>query len=416
MNKKCTAFLCLLNVALAHSVWAKVSISSAQPIPRDPVVTKWQRSPIISNGELVYGDYSRLRTAQGLRWVPLIKIVSVSKGRPNRARAYQVQGLGEADRVLDVQFSPNGRSVLFKTGFESSSYSTFQFHVWNRDTNTVRSGPNDLLYRATAWAPNSRQVAYISGGVDLEGNDTPRDPLKLMVYDVATGKSRFVAQNPMVRLFAWTPQNTLLYSVKREGEKNRSFNADIYALGSNTLKPRLFLQNAWSPFVSKSGRIIAFVAWPEAEGSSSGQNQIGFYQYNRDTKQRELLRSSFSSTSFSGFQWGTNDTPIFLRTIQRSPQGRAEVIKLDGNGNGKRVALLSATDYEAIARPTTQPQIQALPQSANALLVRLSEFSDGDATFYNEDVSLAAVDTNSGKVFRLVKIRNPNGLDWRGTK
>jgi dipeptidyl aminopeptidase/acylaminoacyl peptidase len=378
------------------------------------------------NGTLVYGDFAPLPSPNGPKWTPFLKTSKTGiDDRPSAVSAFRVNGTN--NEAFDPQFSPDGKLVMFKVGVVGESHSYYQLCFWNRATNQVQMGPNNLNYLNVYWSPDSNYVAYISGG-DIEGNEAPRDPLRLYIYDVKARQSHFVAQNPMAKIMAWTQQNTLMYNVKQQEQpeaKNtpkRSYLADVYVASTNG-KSNLFLKNAFDPRPSPDGKKVAFFAWPEPDTSkkanekSQVQSQLGLYSYDREQKKRTLLRPTFSRLRFVGMRWmPDNRHLVTLETLSQSPQAKVQVEIIDTvDSTTKKVVVLQANDFQAIGpRIETQPQFQPLEVCDNGkqLFIKVSEIVGIDSPLFIEEKSLQAINLDTGRVIVVAKVRSSLGIDW----
>ena len=375
----------------------------------------------LAQGELIYGDYVRL-SPTGKQWETGLKIANVSHDKGVISlRFFQVKGAAFGDMVFDPQFSPDGQQVLFKIGGGSSSYSNYQLCIWNRKTNKIRSLPDRPVYLHTYWSPDGKYIAYVKGG-DIAGYPAPTGPIRLYIYDVATGESRFVAQNPFVTIMEWTPQNSLLYCVQKQENSNsteqaRAFNSDVYVVSGAQGKPELFLSDAYNPQISRDGQKVAFAGWSQSQGQARAK--IGLHVFDRATNQRVLLALPFSQEKLVGMQWlADSQRLLVIQQTSFSPNAKAEIWMVNTTSNSsKKVATLNAKDYAYIDRVRTLPQfsLMALSRDEAHAFFKVSEMSEGGPTLYDEDVSIQSVSLKTGQVTTQVKLRNPYGVDWRPT-
>lgn len=405
-------------------------ISVKLQLMRDAPDNKSLRSVSSSTGykgTLVYGDFVALPSANGNSWRPFLKrAVTGSTAQPHRISAFLVSGVN--DKAFDPQFSPDGKTVMFKVGSVGHRHSYHRLCFWDLATNQVQVGPGKLNYLFVYWSPNSKYVAYIKGG-DIEGNEAPRDPLSLYIYDVKAQKSRFIAKNPMVKQMVWTAQNTLLYNVKQKQQesanaKPRAYLADIYMVPAGKGDPTLLLQNAFAPQPSPNGKKVAFFAWPE-EGESEtgevkaiGQAQLGLYVYDYEQKKRTPLRSAFSYLKFVGMRWMPNNRSLItLQELEESPNAKAQLAVIDTSvPTSKNLMVLQAKDFQAVgSRIETQPQFKLLevPNNGKVLFVETSEFVGWDSSLLIEEKSIQAVNLDTGKVDIVAKVRSSLGMNWR---
>lgn len=377
-------------------------------------------------GRLVYGDFAPLSTPAGPEWTPFLKQGSTGGlPHPQSISAFRVDGINS--KAFDPQFSPDGKTVMFKVGDVGNRYDTFQLCFWDRTTNQVQVGPKDINYRLVYWSPNSRYVAYILGG-DIEGHDSPEHQLQLHIYDIKTHQSRFIARDSYVKKMAWTPQNELLYNVKSSQPGSgleRAYEADLYTASVNKGDSRLLIKNAFNPLPSPDGKKVVFFAWPESEEAEKNtdkakprvQAQLGLYSYDLNTQKRTLLRSPFSYRKFIGMLWVPDNQRLLLfQKLGESPSARAQVTVIDTTDSiSKTLFTITANDFQAIgSRVETQPQFQPLTVSADGemVLIEVSEIVDRDMPLLIEEKSIRAVSLSSGGVTTIVKVRTSLGIDW----
>lgn len=122
---------------------------------------------------------------------------------------------GSSDWLFDPQFSPDGRLLLFKYGNLHERYVGYDLYVWDLNARKMQRITR-LVYHFVLWSPNGRYVAYVRGA-DADGNPAFSE-LQLYTYDITTKQEHLIVQNNGIRGgIAWTPQNTLLYSVLTPG-------------------------------------------------------------------------------------------------------------------------------------------------------------------------------------------------------
>lgn len=396
---------------------SQITIEQLNPAPKEVALTFLKNTSSLGAGELIYGDYVRLNP-QGREWANVLKIAKITDAGLDSISVFQVKGARRGERAFDPQFSPDGKQVMFKVGDNSNSYSNYQLCFWDRKTNQIRLGPDHLVFLHTFWSPNSQYVAYIEGG-DIEGNSSPKDPLRLSIYDLATGKSRFVAQDTFVKSLTWTPQNTLLYCRKKPDTKDkdhstRSFDGDIYAIPGEGGEAKQFIPDAYNPVISEDGSKLVFAAWSAEKADA--RSQIGLYSFNRSTQERTLLKVPFSQERSVNIQWlPDNRRVVVLQQTHFSPEAKVAVFLVDTQTNSfKTVASLEAKDVEAISRVKTQPQVALLDLSRDgkSILVEISQFGAGDDTLYDEELFLRVVNLETGQVSTEAKLKNTYGVDW----
>jgi Tol biopolymer transport system component len=378
-------------------------------------------------GTVIYGDFAPLPAPDGPNWTPFLKRSPTGLATQSKdISAFRVEGI--YSKAFDPQFSPDGKTILFKVGKVGNRYDTFQLCFWDRATNRVQGGPKDINYRLVYWSPNSRYVAYVLGG-DIEGNHSPKHPLELYIYDVKARQSRFIARGSYVKTMAWTPQNTLLYNVKNpstESGVKRAYEADLYMVSTDQGELRLLVKNAFDPQPSPDGKKLAFFAWPEPETPDKNANktkpkvqaQLGLYSYDLETKKRTLLRSPFSYRKFIGMLWMPDSRRLLLfQEIDESPSARTQVTVIDiTNSSNENLVDIKAKDYKYMPRINTQPQFQPLSVSPDGSIffMEVSEFVGSDPPFSIEDKKIEAINLKSGKATTIAKVRTSLGVDWFG--
>lgn len=428
----CSLFLAL--PALAQNSEAQqapvVKLQKVQEIPTSKTLLQTTSSAEF-NGTLVYGDFLPLPSSKGQNWTAFLKLNQTGKVAQSTAKsAFKV--VNANDRAYNPQFSPDGKTVMFKTGQTGSRHPYYTLCFWNLQTNQIQVGPSNLNYLLTYWSPDSKFVAYIEGG-DIEGNDSPEHPLQLYIYDVKTNESRLVAKNTLVKQMAWTHQNTLLYSMRQEEKLQVSSSVsvnrvDLYVASPQSGSSRLLLKNAFDAQSAPDGKKLAFFAWPEPEDTLENQSekprrvqaQLGLYLYDRETKKRTLLRSPFSRLSFAGMRWlPDNQHLLLLQNLAPSPDAKLQLSILDTDTTTtKNLVVIQANDFKKLSsRIDTEPQFQLLQISKDGkfCFVKVSEFVGRDSPWLIEEKSLQAVNLNTGEVVAVATVKNsygPLGLDW----
>lgn len=139
--------------------------------------------------------------------------------------------------LFDVQISPNGRYVLFKSGSYGNPFDTFRIFYWDLKTKQVFLGSTKrVTYYRLNWSPSSRYIAYCLGG-DVNGYQHPfpnvNRPLRLYTYDTETHQTHFIAEGQGVIGWIWGSDDTLYYPQKRhdltwvEGGENPPYDGQV---------------------------------------------------------------------------------------------------------------------------------------------------------------------------------------------
>ncbi len=425
---------------------------TTSPPPVNPMLSIMEKSAF--KGRIVYTPSLQVGKPRAQQYL-VFHSLSYSKTLKAQPTSVVTYHANTTWRIWDPQIAPDGTSMLFKLADQPShSYYSYAVFLWNFNNNSFKRmrAPLNLNFRRVYWSPDSKHIAFVSGG-DRGGNVPAHfEPLQLHIYDVQTGKERMIVENPSVTRMAWTKQNTLLFTMElseeakkdKPGEEEgarKQRHAAIYEVAPNEGSvPKIVIPNGFYPQPSPDGKWIAYVAQPapkkpgDKPGGEDGQDVpraglvvngriasgLGFYLWNRQTGKRTLI----GPADLNSYRWTPDSAHIVtLNESYRTVKGD----KAQGEGKGligvvdvpsltsHDVTTLTAHDHEPIPRSEIWPQFE--PQVSNdgkTLFVKQSEFIQEEHGYQTEHKTLLAVDLATGKTQLLARLLNKytNIVGW----
>lgn len=366
--------------------------------------------------------------------------------KPNNV--YQITA-DYANLLYNCRFSPDGEYVSICEGFPYGDASTYRLFLWNRKTKQLQSGPEaSLCFPFTYWSPNSQQIAYIQGG-DTSGEEAHgTGPLRLNIFDVKTGKTRFIAENPEVKSLSWTSQGTLLYTIKQHsvGETADAYDAkhpDVYEVTTSGSASKL-IANAFDPLPSQDGKLITFFGWGattvtsrqklgEDGQSRTGIGQFGIYLFNRTSPKRKLIRPLYRYYDYPGLFWSADGKHLFsikttyvnvtpsLLSKRTDLQGyfgyaKGQIDEIDTSSlASKELTVVEAKD-KSPRYGTSAFRLIGTSSDHRFLYITVNEIGEspdhGISNYVYHDEQ--AIDLLTGKVYKLWMEKGAEGIDWRG--
>ena len=237
--------------------------------------------------------------------------------------AIATYGAADSDGMtFDPLFSPNGRSIAFKSGDKGDDHSRYNLFLWDTDGRKIIKATKRLIYfQQVSWCPDSQKIAFVTGGNSL-GDPLPGDSTTALdVYDEKSNEQKTIVSHPVVFLgdtfnyhglkhFHWINKNTLIYSRLPEvtGPKGAA-QPNIYEADLQTLKQTKIVDDAYAPNPSPDGRWIAFLSYPrkadqkEESGRARQKKTFGLYLLDKEKNEihsvSELQVGSTSKKSMS---------------------------------------------------------------------------------------------------------------------
>ena len=127
------------------------------------------------------------------------KVVTI---RPNGRGRHIWVPQGSPVYVSNLDFSPNGRRLVYEQGIEKSSIRTINLRTGRRTR--FRSGTKQVNATDIAWAPNNSRIAYMHSPRGKTGEVAPADEIRTIRPN---GKRRrtvvTLPREPTVFDFAW---------------------------------------------------------------------------------------------------------------------------------------------------------------------------------------------------------------------
>lgn len=389
-----------------------MALPAPKPPPADPLLSI-TTGPLSRSGKLVYVAYGPVPGQAAWQFHLVVREVGQGSGQAGTVRSYHVTP-PPAEMVVEPEFSPDGECVLFKVGWTGDRHGTYRLYLLNLKTQKVQAGPPESLsYRLVYWSPDSKYLAYIVGGDMLGNESSDHDPLRLHIFNVQTGQSRFVAQDPRVASLSWTHQGTLLYTA----------GADIYEVAAAGGEAQKVISEGSMPQASPDGRWIAFfgssstgVMTPEAKQPEEEAPETRLPQlclYNRLEDKRSTVQPMVNKAS--ALLWAPNSQHLIVMATQyKKGDGTAHISAVAvGARTTREITTLSAKDTRPIARPVYAPQF--LPPKVSidgsSLFVRVFEIK------YIENQSqgissVRIVNLASGRTTTICQFKNVAGYDW----
>lgn len=393
-------------------------------------------------GKLIYAFDNARYGAAGFAWPWNSYLVLRYFGKVDRREderkitSYEVE-TPEHDFLYEPQFSPNGEYTLFKIGDPTSSFGTYHPYILHLKTQRLQPIPvarQGLSYRPTFWSRDSRYIAYIQGAISPPvGGATPAE---LHIYDMITGQERMIVKNDAVLgSVAWTPENTLLYSVLPDTRRSQSVqegalakteeniahvSPDIYEVPAAGGQPKLLIRNGFRPSVSPDGRRVAFVG---ATDPDKPQNPSSGYPFSQDSqlllssrtgKERIIIRPA-QNNDYSILRW-TSDSR-YLIAITCTPKSddimQARITEFEISTMKERhITTIEYADKfrrelgddASLFRPLT------LSRDGTKLYFELLQFST--AGTHESGLFLKALSLGNGKVDTVARVGSVRRLDW----
>lgn len=351
--------------------------------------------------------------------------------------------------LLDPQFSPDGRYVLFKCGNVTDSQGCYHLYVLDTVTNQLKLvTPRILNYTCVSWSPDGDYIAYVENGdpvgdvyaihgsaVDYIG------PLELYVCNWRTGEEHLVASSDKLRgPFAWLAPHTLLYDAlteqdqkllqKNEAEAHTDHTADrsaakkkpsrvpypnVYAYSLEKHQARLLISEGQSSVCSPNGQWIAFVglANPQQLASES------LFVAKRDGSSRVAFMPV--PETYLGVQWLPNSSH-FLTLVENKAglETETKVTEWDLKTHSLHpIVTLHAKDFKSFESSPYAPVFAPLsisPDGRQFVLFRrqvIGEMKDKYlGSYYVIEKTLQSINLKDGTITTMAQIKNANGVDW----
>lgn len=356
------------------------------------------------------------------QWQPYLFIREIDKNKLHKI-VYRVNSF---ERAYSPQISPNGRYILFKLGGYGTMNGRYRIFIFDRKTHKVVAGPKDLTYPILTWSPNSAYFAYIRGG-NIAGANSG-DSLKLYSYDMKSSNSRFITDLPVISSMRWTPENTLLYCVKKSPE-NKRFEisaSEIREANPHTGTSEAIIHKGTNPYPSPDGNFIAYLQLPEkiltsvsaddVKQEETTQNKAIISILDRQTGKTHSYPESAPSDGIGEWFWSLGSTRIYyLTSLTTSPHTAMRVNEINvSSGNVTTIGMLKANDFQKIPRLSIFPQIELMRESdeSNFLYFKKEEDIGIDPPLYIQMHTIAAFNPSNGTVIVGAKIKNSLGIDW----
>lgn len=317
--------------------------------------------------------------------------------------------------ILQPKLSPNDQYVIFKDGDRTSSFSSFSLRLYDlraRKLTTIELG-DAVGYWPVSWSPNSRYVACLTGGFRFAFG--PYVPPGLWVYDVQRQQSHLVIHNVnLIGNIAWTPQNTLLYSLP---VMNYFKVFDFDPAGN---RPAISLPlNASRPTPSPDGKWIAGLSFIKAKSkaasSNAGQTYLSLFSRKGgksivvvpigDPRRTMLLWSADSSHLYRITRRYNSTTSMEVRFYEYALQSKSD----------KLIASFTNTDKDGLDEREEEPVFSPLQVSRDGhylffTLIQNTNKTQGGRLLYDE--YLKALDLRTHLIKDICRIPQ-SGLDWQ---
>lgn len=348
--------------------------------------------------------------------------------------------------LAEPQFSPDGKRILFRSGRSSSPIETFQLFLWDIDTGQLTGTVNreNILFHDIAWSPDSRRIAYIRGGTSIGDVDERYDSgeLQLRIYDLDTDKSRRVVKNRGAREMTWTNQGTLLFTMNpqhlspKHEEDDEQDKADpaqpepdaplkpsIYEVPAKGGKAKMIIDGGFHASPSPDGRWIAYLQrTPEDQARLQKLKDTNvpanLYFFGRTNGQSTLI-GSFKADDLRWTPDSQSLVVIDYPENRKQPDAQAAISVVNAQTRqSRKLATLKARDNVGASRNITSRHFTPLKLSRDSryLFVSVSEYTGVSGPYYQERMTLRAVNLSDGSVFQVARIEDPHGMvhgwDW----
>ncbi|MEO6907543.1 MAG: hypothetical protein ABI210_06595 [Abditibacteriaceae bacterium] len=237
--------------------------------PKYPSVIINKDSPL--KGELVYS----LRLLHKFIILQSVGITGNVQGKESTFAAYPMQAY---DAVYDPQFSPDGKSLLFKVGWPFEAQSTYDLYLWDFKNGSLKQVDDYLSSPSINWSDDGKWIAYVGGANTLGQDYDSTQGAVLVAQNLHTEKSITVKLGVSPTGISWTSQGTLLFAVSPPGgstdappikdepgkyDWTKKPHYAIYEWSPEKQSPWKLIDAARNPVPSPDGNQIAYFGWSD---------------------------------------------------------------------------------------------------------------------------------------------------------
>jgi len=341
---------------------------------------------------------------------------------------------GGGNYVMGIQFLTGGQRIMFKLGWPFDRSGDFEVYLLDLQTQKVQRVTKErLVYEDVKVSPDGSYIAYIRNA-DRLGNPLNRQqPLQLVIEHAHTHQTRIVvADNSIIAgAWAWTPQNTLLYSVVPLPSQNKNAPGNqespprpaIYEVPGAGGTAQLLVRDGWRPLPSPDGQWIAFFGAPDpqqpqplARHWDRDPNGAALSVVKRDGNERKTL--TIEKANYPQLLWQADSRHLIAtKTVRAGAQSSGLFVEFDVQTKQARpLAQVDAQDSQALPRP-----LEVLPpfkpmkvtNDGRFVLATAEQLVDpGNSSLYDQYTTLLAINLRDGTVSEVARLKNAWGLDW----
>lgn len=355
--------------------------------------------------------------------------------------AYRME-INGGQYLIGAEFSRDGQQVLLKMGWPFDQNGMFSVYVADLKTGKAKRVARFLSYQEVLLSPDGNYIAFIRGGTVLGDNLGSSKPLSLSTVNLQTGKEHMVVSDNSATAggWAWTPRNTLVYSVlkpnpeRRKSPPNGTTKKDpkltlvptLYEVPAAGGKAKLLLRDAWRPVLSPDGKRLAFFGSenplkPESLSSYWQENPQGASLCVADIDGNNRKALNREQGSYPTVLWKTDSEHLIsLKTI--SVGNRSTIFAVDFDietGKMRPITRLVSQDAQALPRPSlVVPPFTPLHLSNDenyliATTESLSEKIELKTGLYTRFTTVLEINLATGEALAIARLKNAWGIDWR---